>query len=591
MTTAENQVSKVTRTYDNARRLLIDVQDLKDTGISSHTVSYTYRADSKVVEVATGTYDFLFNYDAMARLEKIQGASDSSTDYQYYYDAASNVTKRIVWFNGASATFTYDNLNRASERDINVPTSQIPRGWFSKEHYGYDVMNRLTNVLRDEDVKTDTFSYYLDGEMSAAHYANSARNVTYNLDNGGNRTSVTDGTTKFYTPTNINLYSVIGGAALTYTGGHALSAYNGESYSSIAGQQLCQATSGANTLQLYYDALGRGVKRKLNGVSNYYIFDGEHWITEYNSSDVNSGSTVYGRGMDEFIARGDLTQGYFYFPDRNGNMSVVLNGSGGVMESYRYDAFGLPTIYGPTGTVLGATAIGNRFMFTGREWRNLFGFYEYRARGYDPSLGRFLSEDPKGFDAGDYNLNRYVSNDPLDKTDPMGLDAWLTLNRDYVDPTSGEKQRNAAGTLSVFEGPTFRNARFQFSTRANENGYEPGTNGLYAGTYRILPRTDYQKWDHFKNGTPAVTALGESNPGDAGHGYHNVYIHPKGADSSKSDSRGCITVCGEAANQIKQVMDRNENTTLTIIFPVRVMVTGSLIPKIIPVAVPVKEGN
>jgi hypothetical protein len=33
-----------------------------------------------------------------------------------------------------------------------------------------------------------------------------------------------------------------------------------------------------------------------------------------------------------------------------------------------------------------------------------------------------MSEDPKGFDAGDYNLYRYCSNDPLDHTDPMGLD-------------------------------------------------------------------------------------------------------------------------------------------------------------------------
>jgi hypothetical protein len=32
-----------------------------------------------------------------------------------------------------------------------------------------------------------------------------------------------------------------------------------------------------------------------------------------------------------------------------------------------------------------------------------------------------MSEDPKGFDAGDYNLFRYVHNDPLDRTDPMGL--------------------------------------------------------------------------------------------------------------------------------------------------------------------------
>jgi hypothetical protein len=71
-------------------------------------------------------------------------------------------------------------------------------------------MDRLASVLRDEDGKSDTFNYYLDGEMSGAHYANNARNVTYTIDNAGNRTSVTDGTVKTYVPNNINLYSTVG---------------------------------------------------------------------------------------------------------------------------------------------------------------------------------------------------------------------------------------------------------------------------------------------------------------------------------------------------------------------------------------------
>ncbi len=55
-----------------------------------------------------------------------------------------------------------------------------------------------------------------------------------------------------------------------------------------------------------------------------------------------------------------------------------------------------------------------------------FNFYEYRARAYNAKLGRFMSEDPKLFDAGDYNLFRYCHNDPIDNVDPMGLEspAW-----------------------------------------------------------------------------------------------------------------------------------------------------------------------
>jgi RHS repeat-associated protein len=82
------------------------------------------------------------------------------------------------------------------------------------------------------------------------------------------------------------------------------------------------------------------------------------------------------------------------------------------------DAFGKPKI---NDGALTASAVGNRFMFTGREYVAEFGIYEYRARAYHPGLGRFMSEDPKLFDGGDNNFFRYCGNDPLGKTDPMGM--------------------------------------------------------------------------------------------------------------------------------------------------------------------------
>jgi RHS repeat-associated protein len=44
----------------------------------------------------------------------------------------------------------------------------------------------------------------------------------------------------------------------------------------------------------------------------------------------------------------------------------------------------------------------------------------YRARYYDPSAGRFLSEDPLRFDAG-INFYRYVKNNSTNLADPYGL--------------------------------------------------------------------------------------------------------------------------------------------------------------------------
>ena len=66
-------------------------------------------------------------------------------------------------------------------------------------------------------------------------------------------------------------------------------------------------------------------------------------------------------------------------------------------------------------------SIGNRYLYTGREWLGEVGFYDYRHRMYDPGLGRFLQTDPTGFDAGDMNLFRYCGDDPVDRSDPTGL--------------------------------------------------------------------------------------------------------------------------------------------------------------------------
>jgi RHS repeat-associated protein len=48
------------------------------------------------------------------------------------------------------------------------------------------------------------------------------------------------------------------------------------------------------------------------------------------------------------------------------------------------------------------------------------GLVYMRARYYDSNVGRFISEDPAGFDGGDVNLMAYVGGNPIMKIDPLG---------------------------------------------------------------------------------------------------------------------------------------------------------------------------
>ncbi len=207
--------------------------------------------------------------------------------------------------------------------------------------------------------------------------------------------------------------------------------YDGVSYIYINDERLKSASNGVTTYSMTYDALGRCMKRTLsNGPTTYYVYDGDKPVLEYDGSGTSVGTNVYGKGVDEILER--VAAGVVYYPqqDHEGSVMLLTDSGGGAIERYRYDAFGAPTFYTGTWGARSNTIYDNRFLFSGREYaatyrsttNAAFNFYEYRARAYNPKLGRFMSEDPKIFDAGDYNLFRYCHNDPIDFTDPMGLE-------------------------------------------------------------------------------------------------------------------------------------------------------------------------
>jgi RHS repeat-associated protein len=149
-------------------------------------------------------------------------------------------------------------------------------------------------------------------------------------------------------------------------------------------------------------------------------------------------------------------QAYRILSDHLGSARLVINAdTGAVAQRIDYDAWG---------EILQDTSPGFQpFAFTGREYDAEPGLYYYRARYYDPEVGRFTSEDPIGF-AGGGNPFAYARNRPMDLIDPFGLSSltyYPETNQIYVQSGSGD-------TLGTY--PAYNN------TASNSGGpWDPGT--------------------------------------------------------------------------------------------------------------------
>jgi RHS repeat-associated protein len=128
---------------------------------------------------------------------------------------------------------------------------------------------------------------------------------------------------------------------------------------------------------------------------------------------------LHGDKVDQLLARIDLgspNATYWTLTDRLGSVRDVLDNGGVIKDSLRYDGFGNIDLASETNA-----AFRGRYAWTGREIDVETGLQYNRARYYDPAIGRWISQDPLGFDAGDSNLYRYVNNRPLLSRDPGGL--------------------------------------------------------------------------------------------------------------------------------------------------------------------------
>ncbi len=481
-------------TYDVFNRPTIE-NWYSASGVLADTIVHSYDLNDNLLSASNnnGTVAYTFTYDAFNRVSTEHGPFGTSLGFGY--DSNDNVTSVTDSFGGAT-TSTYDAFNRMTTIQFSGPSQTTPvRVDFSytpsdqvssvtrfsdlagtsqvgSSQYTYDQAERLTAIQHNGPgggvLNSDGYRYDADNRVTSATENGSTKtysydpssqligdgSATYTYDANGNRSSgsnvvsannelASDGTWNYTYDNEGNLITkanIASGNTWTYTYNNA-NEMTSATLKDVHGNTLSQVSD-------VYDPFGNRIQEAAGTTTERFAYDGPSqtlWAVLDGSNHLAT-RYVNGNFVDQVLAEigGSGTVAWF-LTDELGSTSAVVDNTGKILDQLSYDSFGNVTSESNP-------SYGQLMKYTGQLYDAATGLYYDRARWYNSATGRWQTQDPKGFSAGDANLYRYVGNNPTDNTDPSG-DSWLSrqFNAGYNAVTyAAQKVDQAAGVAGTF---------------------------------------------------------------------------------------------------------------------------------------------
>ncbi len=433
-----NDFSVVERTYDSLNRVTGETQ-------MGELVKYSYGV---LNNLRTMTLQYpnqrilQRDFDILDRMSKIKQGQEVVSDVSHIGRSFRKLSQQFG--NGDAITYLYDQGRRLTSKETRNQAENLINTYV----YGYNKVHMKNFEQRGHDGdKGDVFTYdevyRLTGvKFNSPEPTNPATSLfetskTVHLDKVDNILKIvkTQGqdvseitTTMEDNQAKLSQYTTFDGWALSYDLNGNTTQKGGQSFYYDYRNQLVRAVDNGVSTEFTYDALGRRIEKSTGSETVKYFYDGKQVIEERDGSNAVLKQYVYGSGIDEILRMDQYTGAtatpYYYHTNAIGSVTAVTDGSGTLVERVTYDIYGMPTITDhatdpQNPTIVNHSVIGNDILFQGRRYDGETNLYYYRARYYDPIMGRFLQTDPLGY-KDSMNLYQGFNMNGANYSDPLG---------------------------------------------------------------------------------------------------------------------------------------------------------------------------